>query len=66
MVLDETYTVDYQLHTALEPHGAVARWDDQQLRCLRACVMKPDHLEWLPQILERLDRAAADVLAGPG
>ena len=31
VVLDETYTVDYQIHTALEPHGAVARWDGGKL-----------------------------------
>ncbi|MBT8496054.1 MAG: molybdopterin-dependent oxidoreductase, partial [Deltaproteobacteria bacterium] len=31
VVLDETYTVDFQIHTALEPHGAVARWDGGKL-----------------------------------
>jgi xanthine dehydrogenase YagR molybdenum-binding subunit len=31
VVLEETYTVDFQLHTALEPHGAVARWDGGKL-----------------------------------
>ncbi|MDH3253658.1 MAG: xanthine dehydrogenase family protein molybdopterin-binding subunit, partial [Acidobacteriota bacterium] len=31
VVLDETYSVDFQLHTALEPHGAVARWDGGKL-----------------------------------
>jgi xanthine dehydrogenase YagR molybdenum-binding subunit len=30
-VIDETFTVDYMLHTALEPHGAVARWDGNKL-----------------------------------
>jgi xanthine dehydrogenase YagR molybdenum-binding subunit len=31
VVLEETYSVDYLLHTALEPHGAVARWDGGKL-----------------------------------
>jgi xanthine dehydrogenase YagR molybdenum-binding subunit len=31
VILDEVYTVDYQIHTALEPHGAVARWDGGKL-----------------------------------
>jgi glutamate/tyrosine decarboxylase-like PLP-dependent enzyme len=32
-------------------------WDAQRLTCLRACVMKPEHLEWMPRILKRLDQA---------
>jgi len=43
--------------------NAVETWDSDHLRCLRACVMKPEHLEWMPQIIERLDAAAAVVLA---
>src|SRR5262245_30118874 len=39
----------------VEPAGAVARWDRDQILCLRACVMKPEHLGWMPDILERLD-----------
>jgi hypothetical protein len=27
--------------------------------CLRACVMKPEHREWMPEILKRLSLAAA-------
>jgi glutamate/tyrosine decarboxylase-like PLP-dependent enzyme len=42
-----------------EPCGAVARWDQDSLLCLRACVMKPEHREWMPEILKRLSLAAA-------
>jgi glutamate/tyrosine decarboxylase-like PLP-dependent enzyme len=45
----------------VEPAAAVERWDAEQLTCLRACVMKPEHREWMPEILERL-RAAAPAL----
>jgi tyrosine decarboxylase/aspartate 1-decarboxylase len=59
----------HDLHLALatfpramaEPSGAVATWDADDLLCLRACAMKPEHATWLPDILARLDRAAAEV-----
>ncbi|MHB1556429.1 MAG: pyridoxal phosphate-dependent decarboxylase family protein [Isosphaeraceae bacterium] len=38
----------------------VQTWDADELVCLRACAMKPEHREWMPEILERLDRAAKD------
>ena len=31
VVLEQTYTVDFQLHAPLEPHGCVARWDGNKL-----------------------------------
>jgi glutamate/tyrosine decarboxylase-like PLP-dependent enzyme len=36
----------------------VSRWDADQIVCLRACAMKPEHREWMPEILRRLDAAA--------
>ena len=39
----------------------VRDWDVEQLVCLRACVMKPEHHEWMPHIVERLDRAVARI-----
>ncbi len=39
-------------------------WDAETLVCLRACAMKPDHRDWLPEIATRL-RAAADEVVGP-
>ena len=41
--------------------GAMQR-DGETLTCLRSVLMKPEHLEWLPQIWEALSAAAADVL----
>ncbi|HEX7879091.1 MAG TPA: aspartate aminotransferase family protein, partial [Candidatus Eisenbacteria bacterium] len=38
----------------------VSEWDEEMLVCLRACVMKPEHEAWLPEIVVRLDRAAAE------
>lgn len=43
----------------VEPCGAVARWDADAVTCLRACVMKPEHRAWMPEILERLRAAAS-------
>jgi glutamate/tyrosine decarboxylase-like PLP-dependent enzyme len=40
-----------------EPCGAIGTWDAESVTCLRACCMKPAHRDWMPQILERLNRA---------
>jgi glutamate/tyrosine decarboxylase-like PLP-dependent enzyme len=42
----------------LERHGVVPHWDQDEITCLRACVMKPEHRDWLPQIVSRLSAAA--------
>ena len=44
-----------------EAAGAVETWDRERLTCLRACVMKADQERSMPEILDRLDRAAATV-----
>ena len=41
----------------VEPAGAVGLWDRDDVLCLRACVMKPEHVDWMPEILSRLDAA---------
>jgi glutamate/tyrosine decarboxylase-like PLP-dependent enzyme len=41
----------------VEPAGAVEVWDHPAVDCLRACVMKPEHREWMPEILARLASA---------
>jgi len=41
-----------------ERANAVQQWDQSEITCLRACVMKPEHREWMPEILKRLDAAA--------
>jgi len=38
--------------------SAIEEWDSETLTCLRACTMKPEHLEWMPEILKRLGAAA--------
>ncbi len=45
-----------------EASGVVTAWDAEHITCLRACVMKPEHRDWLPEILRRLkaiDRSAS-------
>jgi tyrosine decarboxylase/aspartate 1-decarboxylase len=42
-----------------EAASPVTTWDAGEIVCLRACVMKPEHLEWIPAILERLNAAAS-------
>ncbi|MCI0444560.1 aminotransferase class V-fold PLP-dependent enzyme [bacterium] len=42
----------------VESSAAVTEWDSETVTCLRACVMKPEHLEWLPEILKRLRSAS--------
>jgi len=44
----------------VEPSGAVGAWDQESVLCLRACVMKPEHREWMEEILARLTRATGD------
>jgi glutamate/tyrosine decarboxylase-like PLP-dependent enzyme len=41
-----------------EASRPVSRWDADEIVCLRACAMKPEHREWMPEILRRLDGAA--------
>lgn len=41
----------------VEAVAPVAEWDSKNITCLRACVMKPEHLDWLPEILKRLRNA---------
>ncbi|MBT9583366.1 aspartate aminotransferase family protein [bacterium] len=32
-------------------------WDQPRLTCLRSCLMKPEHQQWLPEICRRLESA---------
>ncbi|MGA2440997.1 MAG: aspartate aminotransferase family protein, partial [Tepidisphaeraceae bacterium] len=43
----------------VEPAAPVRDWDADQITCLRACLMKSEHDDWLPQILQRLQAAVA-------
>jgi glutamate/tyrosine decarboxylase-like PLP-dependent enzyme len=40
--------------TMAEASRAVTQWDADEVACLRACVMKPEHREWMPEIIARL------------
>jgi glutamate/tyrosine decarboxylase-like PLP-dependent enzyme len=58
---------DLHLAVATFPRGMVERcsvvkdWDTDQVTCLRACIMKPEHKEWMPDIIKRLNEAVAEV-----
>ena len=41
----------------VEGSSTIKNWDQPEVTCLRACVMKPEHLEWMPRILEKLNQA---------
>lgn len=57
----------HDLHLALTrfPRGLLQdwwpdiEWDEEQVTCLRACLMKPEHATWLDRIWEALVAAAA-------
>ncbi|MFN8609918.1 MAG: hypothetical protein U0931_20425 [Vulcanimicrobiota bacterium] len=34
-------------------------WDVPRVACLRSCLMKPEHLEWMPEICRRLELASS-------
>jgi tyrosine decarboxylase / aspartate 1-decarboxylase len=38
-------------------------WDQDFVTCLRCCLMKPEHLEWIDRIWEVVDRSMKRVLA---
>jgi len=69
-VFDEAAKRDLHLALAAMPREMVETalpnlaWDRPLVTCLRACVMKPEHVDWLDEILARLDAAA--VAAGIG
>jgi tyrosine decarboxylase / aspartate 1-decarboxylase len=67
-VFDAAAALDLHLALAsfpramVEPAGAIAHWDADAVTCLRACVIKPEHREWMGEILARLERAAEAAL----
>ena len=64
-VFDAAAEVDLHLALAKFPREmcegaeAIEDWDRPDLTCLRACVMKPEHREWMDEILGRLETASA-------
>jgi tyrosine decarboxylase/aspartate 1-decarboxylase len=45
----------------LESANPVLRWDAEEIVCLRACAMKPEHQDWMPEILSRLQASLAEI-----
>ncbi len=45
--------------TLLRGRWPQVEWDQESVACLRSCLMKPEHLEWIDEIWARLERAAA-------
>lgn len=64
-------SAEEQLHLALarfprsmlDGSSPVPEWDEDEITCLRACVMKPEHLAWMPTIVDRLGRATSRVVS---
>jgi glutamate/tyrosine decarboxylase-like PLP-dependent enzyme len=48
-----------------ETHGAM-RLDRATITCLRSVLMKPEHLDWVGRIWERLEAATGEVLGAAG
>jgi tyrosine decarboxylase / aspartate 1-decarboxylase len=44
-------------------HWPTLQWDQDHITCLRSCIMKPEHLEWMDRIWERLDAATKEVVS---
>lgn len=58
------------LHTAvasfprsmLETHWPLLTWDSDSVQCLRTCLMKPEHLDWMDTIWSILDQTANAII----
>ncbi len=50
----------------VEPHWPDLVWEDKvdSLLCLRSCLMKPEHKEWMDRIWTVLEQVAQTVIAG--
>ncbi len=46
----------------VEPAGQIMNWDNDEVTCLRACVMKPEHEDWMPRILQELENVSREIL----
>lgn len=45
----------------VEPCSAIETWDAENVTCLRSCLMKPEHLDWMPEIQSRLEKACSSL-----
>jgi glutamate/tyrosine decarboxylase-like PLP-dependent enzyme len=66
-IFDRAAALDLHLAVATFPRALCEAalpqltWDRDDLACLRACCMKPEHREWMGEIVRRLGEAAAAV-----
>jgi tyrosine decarboxylase / aspartate 1-decarboxylase len=49
--------------TMLAPHWPEINWDQNHVTCLRSCLMKPEHLDWIDQICNIIDITASEVFS---
>jgi tyrosine decarboxylase / aspartate 1-decarboxylase len=67
MIFDEAAERNLHLALAKLPKSLFAHinleWDQDYLTCLRSCLMKPEHLEWLDKIWQILDEATTASLS---
>ncbi len=67
-VFDAAYQRDLHLAVASVPHSmctalqCIDNWDQDNVTVLRACVMKPEHLEHMNTLTEMLTDVVKDVL----
>jgi tyrosine decarboxylase / aspartate 1-decarboxylase len=45
--------------------GKEISWDQNFVTCLRSCLMKPEHLDWIDSIWQILDKVTTKVLKNP-
>jgi hypothetical protein len=68
MIFEEAAANDLHLalstfpRVMLDASNPVQEWDDNHITCLRACVMKPEHHEWMAEIVKRLKASTNSAL----
>jgi hypothetical protein len=43
-------------------HHQGVDWDQEEITCVRSCLMKPEHLDWLDEIWTIIDGTAGELL----
>ncbi len=70
LVFDEAGKRDLHLAKANLPRTLFTnvdpgyKWDQETITCLRSCLMKPEHLEWMDRICKTLSEAVERILGG--
>jgi tyrosine decarboxylase/aspartate 1-decarboxylase len=52
--------------TLLQATWPDVAWDQEHVACLRSCLLKPEHLDWVERIWQILNKVADDILASEG